>query len=181
MTAGSRNCPLHTGRSKKDLERQQCGVDFVCRCTRHRPSRVVRGRQLPNMLADHRGHPGAARDRVDLDSPGAASTTAAQRGRSARRPGPIARVARLRPSHARHKRAPHDAAARQLRTRSLGGTWHCIRQTLVASEFTLGGCCAWTAGTDGDWTMHGCAARRYVETKAFKVGIGFGVACAGLS
>jgi hypothetical protein len=102
-------------------------------------------------------------------------------GRSVRSPGPIARVARLRPSLARHKRPPHDAAARQLRTRSLGGTGHCIRQTLVASEFTLGGCCAWTPGTDRDWTMHGCAARRCVETKAFKVGIGFGVACAGLS
>ena len=48
-------------------------------------------------------------------------------------------------------------------------------------RFTLGGCCAWTAGTDRDWTMHGCAARRCVETKAFKVGIGFGVPCAGLS
>jgi hypothetical protein len=59
-------------------------------------------------------------------------------GRSARRPGPIARVARLRPSHSRHKRPPHDAAARQLRARSLGGSGHCIRQTLVASEFTLG-------------------------------------------
>ena len=46
---------------------------------RRTPSRGVRGRQLPNMLADHRGHPGAARDRADPDSPGAASTTAAQR------------------------------------------------------------------------------------------------------
>lgn len=81
-------------------------------------------------------------------------------GRSARRPGPIARVARFRPSHARHKRPPHDAAARQLRTRSLGGTGHCIRQTLAASEFTLSGRCAWPAGTDRNWTMLGCAAQR---------------------
>jgi len=47
--------------------------------TRNRPPRVVRARQLPNMLADHRVHPGAAPDREDPDSPGAASTTAAQR------------------------------------------------------------------------------------------------------
>jgi hypothetical protein len=42
------------------------------------------------------------------------------KGRSARRPEPIARVARLRPSSARHERPPHGATARPLRTRSLG-------------------------------------------------------------
>jgi hypothetical protein len=46
MKADSRNCPLHTGRSKKDLERQQSGVDFVYRSIRPRPSADGRDGQL---------------------------------------------------------------------------------------------------------------------------------------
>ena len=41
-TASSRNCSLQTGRSGYGLERQQSGVEFVCRSTRHRPGSAVR-------------------------------------------------------------------------------------------------------------------------------------------
>jgi hypothetical protein len=65
MKSGSRNCPLQTGRSKKDLECQQSGVEFVYRSTRPGPLppvtagsfRAGQHRRRDHRSADHQAPP----------------------------------------------------------------------------------------------------------------------------
>jgi hypothetical protein len=58
-TAGSPDCSPQTGHSGCGLERQQSGVELVCRSTRHRPSADIRWLQ-----AEHPEQTGCSHSRL---------------------------------------------------------------------------------------------------------------------
>ena len=126
------------------------------------------------MPADHRGHPGAARDRADPDSPGAASTTAAQREvgaqAGAHRAGCAVPALTCAPQAAATRRrgqtAPDSEPWRYWALHSSDA-----RRIRIHPERALRMACRNGPKLDDAWLRS--AARRCVETKAFKVGIGF--------